>query len=203
MNQLIQSIKILDDKELQQVNSYIEIKKSLFETSTLMKDDGTQKTTNDLKIRSSTAYMLDDRQNVSKLIHAGMERGLQTYRDRVKKLSMMFSHWPIPGSTQTFFGRENIQLLRYLPGQKYEFHHDQADFQDQVEYFRTISTVLYLNDDFEGGGTAFPHKTFKPKAGHALFFPSNWCYPHSGTEVISGEKRVAVTWWYAIREVKG
>ena len=29
-----------------------------------------------------------------------------------------------------------------------------------------------------------------------LFFPSNWCFPHSGQKVLSGKKRVAVTWYY-------
>ena len=38
--------------------------------------------------------------------------------------------------------------------------------------------------------------TLKPEPGHAIMFPSNWCYPHSGQEVISGKKRIAVTWYY-------
>jgi prolyl 4-hydroxylase len=132
-----------------------------------------------------------------------MEKGLKQYRNRVKPLNTMFQYWPGPGSQETFVGREGIQILRYRPGQKYDFHHDQADFADLKEYHRTLSTVIYLNGDFEGGGTEFSHKTFKPKPGYALFFPSNWCYPHSGQEVISGEKRVAVTWWFSLREPKG
>ena len=56
--------------------------------------------------------------------------------------------------------------------------------------------IIPLNDDFEGGGTAFTHKTFKPKKGEAIIFPSNWCYLHQGNPVTSGTKRVIVTWYY-------
>ena len=65
-----------------------------------------------------------------------------------------------------------------------------------LEYERKISIITYLNDGFDGGGTEFPHKVYKPQAGYAVMFPSNWCYPHSGQPVPNGKKRVAVTWYY-------
>ena len=68
--------------------------------------------------------------------------------------------------------------------------------REQEEYHRKISVIIYLTEDFEGGGTAFPHVTHKPKSGYALIFPSNWCYPHAGEPVEDGVKRVAVTWYY-------
>ena len=58
-----------------------------------------------------------------------------------------------------------------------------------------------MTGGFEGGGTEFPHATFKPKPGYSLIFPSNWCYPHSGQKVTKGWKRVAVTWYYVDREL--
>ena len=56
--------------------------------------------------------------------------------------------------------------------------------------------ILYLSDEFDGGTTKFIHKEYKPPIGHALIFPSNWCFPHTGTKVTNGKKRVAVTWYY-------
>ena len=82
------------------------------------------------------------------------------------------------------------------PGQKYIFHHDAATDKKLIEYERKISVILYLNEGFEGGGTEFIHTALKPKPGYAIIFPSNWCYPHAGQEVISGKKRIAVTWYY-------
>ena len=59
--------------------------------------------------------------------------------------------------------------------------------------------ILILTNDFKGGGTSFPHITYKPEPGYALIFPSNWCYPHAGELVTEGIKRVAVTWYYVER----
>ena len=39
-------------------------------------------------------------------------------------------------------------------------------------------------------------KSYKPPVGHALIFPANWCFPHTGTVVTKGKKRVAVTWYH-------
>lgn len=203
MDKLIQSIKILSKPELKEINNFIDGQQSNYGPSQVWLGDAKDGSGFNAEYRTSTGIFVPPGSSMDVLIHRAMDRGLSEYRERVQKLNMMFNYWPIPGSPETFFGREDIQILRYEPGQKYVFHHDQGDFQNQPEYFRTISTVLYLNEGFEGGGTEFPHKTFKPKPGYALYFPSNWCYPHSGQEVISGQKRVAVTWWYAIREKEG
>ena len=64
----------------------------------------------------------------------------------------------------------------------------------------TLNEDSYLTNDFEGGRTLFTHKEFKPLPGHALIFPSNWCFPHCGETVTSGKKRVAVTWYYVERQ---
>ena len=77
----------------------------------------------------------------------------------------------------------------------YKWHSDQAADRNDNAYYRTISVVLYLTDDFEGGRTEFPHTSYKPKAGQALIFPSNWCFPHQSTPVTKGTKIVAVTWY--------
>ena len=61
---------------------------------------------------------------------------------------------------------------------------------------RKISIILYLSDDFDGGTTKFAHREYKPPIGHALIFPSNWCFPHCGSQVTGGKKRVAVTWYF-------
>lgn len=205
MNQLIRTIKVLSKQELKRVNQLLDQGLESgglgYQDSTVFGVDHGPKTARiDQNIRSSSSFTIPPESEAHSIIHWGCNRALGEYRKQVKPFNPMFQYFPIPGSVETFFGSENYQVLRYGPGQKYDFHHDQADYQDSPYYFRTLSTVLYLNDDFEGGGTEFSHKTYKPKPGYALFFPSNWCYPHSGQEVLSGEKRVAVTWWYALRE---
>ena len=107
-----------------------------------------------------------------------------------------FDGYPVPGGFKTTSFRELIQVLEYEKNQKYSWHIDASSQPSAKEYHRNISIILYLSDNFKGGWTKFTHKKFKPPVGHALIFPSNWCFPHTGTMVTSGIKRVAVTWYY-------
>lgn len=82
-------------------------------------------------------------------------------------------------------------LLRYSVGQQYYRHYDGG-----TESARSISVLIYLNDDYEGGEIEFPNfKTkIKPKSGMMILFPSNYAYAHIAHPVLSGEKYAIVTW---------
>ena len=125
-----------------------------------------------------------------------MNNALLEYHQRLIKIHPSFDGYPVPGGFMTESHRELIQVLEYVSNQKYNFHTDASPAPNSKEYHRKISIILYLTDDFEGGTTKFVDQDYKPPVGHALIFPSNWCFPHCGTQVISGKKRVAVTWYY-------
>lgn len=57
-------------------------------------------------------------------------------------------------------------------------------------YVTTVSIVVYLNDDYEGGEIWFPRfgLTHKPKAGDVVVFPSTYIYEHASQDMISGTK---------------
>ena len=82
-------------------------------------------------------------------------------------------------------------LLRYSVGQQYYRHYDGG-----TETARSISVLIYLNDDYEGGELEFPNFKIKikPKSGMVILFPSNYAYAHIAHPVISGEKYVIATW---------
>lgn len=70
---------------------------------------------------------------------------------------------------------EDLQLLRYGPGQRYTVHHDYIEHEiDRQEGVRAITVYLYLNDVEAGGGTNFPKLdiTVMPKRGRVLIWPS-------------------------------
>jgi len=70
---------------------------------------------------------------------------------------------------------EDIQLLKYEPGQYYKEHHDYIEHHlDRPCGVRTLTVFLYLNDVEEGGGTGFPYLdiTVQPKKGSAVLWPS-------------------------------
>lgn len=88
---------------------------------------------------------------------------------------------------------EGYIVHKYEIGQEFRAHCDQS----VIDPHRSVSMVLYLNDDFEGGETEFPTVPYiqKPKKGYALMFPSNYCYPHQSNPITKGIKYSLVTWF--------
>jgi predicted 2-oxoglutarate/Fe(II)-dependent dioxygenase YbiX len=85
---------------------------------------------------------------------------------------------------------EAINFVRYTPGQHFNIHTDHG-----FSYSCTVSSILYLNDDYEGGELWFPYLDIihKPKSGDVLLFPSTYIYAHASLKVKSGTKYAAVT----------
>jgi len=192
MNDLIQLIKILEPNELKYINDHIDTLE--FSDCKVFGSKGKNLVKSD--IRSSSGLTLNDSTKATILLHQRINVGLETYHKKVKSVHKNFSYYPVPCGIGTKCWREGIQVLEYEPGQRYRYHHDAATDKNLAEYERKISVILYLNEGFEGGGTEFIHTALKPKPGYAIIFPSNWCYPHAGQKVISGKKRIAVTWYY-------
>lgn len=62
-------------------------------------------------------------------------------------------------------------------------------------YNCTVSAVIYINDDYEGGDLKFPrldNLVYKPKAGDIAVFPSNYIYEHASLPMKSGTKYCVV-----------
>ena len=95
---------------------------------------------------------------------------------------------------------EQLQVLRYTEGGHYKPHQD-VFYQDKNK--RLYTFIIALNDDYEGGETAFPNlnEKYKLNAGDALFFHTLDNYGldtsdalHGGQPVKSGEKWVCNLW---------
>jgi hypothetical protein len=86
--------------------------------------------------------------------------------------------------------QEAVNFVRYSEGQHFQVHSDSG-----FSYSCTVSTVMYLNDDYVGGGLWFPHLnyTYQPEAGDIVLFPSNFLYAHAALPVEQGTKYSAVT----------
>lgn len=66
----------------------------------------------------------------------------------------------------------------YEVGTFYKTHTD-SNFEDGK--CRTVSCILYLNEDFEGGELIFPRENIviKPKEASIAIFPTGYLLPHS------------------------
>jgi|TARA_B110000285_G_scaffold147278_1_gene164385 predicted 2-oxoglutarate/Fe(II)-dependent dioxygenase YbiX len=191
MDNLIQIIPVLNEDELNDLNTYTD-KNLAFTRSTTFNGENTKIDSG----RTSTECTLPENENITKRVHEKINAALDEYKRKILQIHSGYNTHPLPGANDTTSWREALRVIQYTKGQQYGFHHDQGTLQSRMEYHRQISVILYLTDDFEGGGTAFTHKTFNPKKGDALIFPSNWCYIHQGNQVTSGTKRVLVTWYY-------
>jgi hypothetical protein len=81
--------------------------------------------------------------------------------------------------------KEAFNFIKYLPGKYFKVHGDHGPY-----YSCTISAVIYLNDNYDGGELEFTRQELKikPEAGDIVMFPSNYVYEHSSLEVFSGTK---------------
>jgi Rps23 Pro-64 3,4-dihydroxylase Tpa1-like proline 4-hydroxylase len=88
---------------------------------------------------------------------------------------------------------EHYNVLRYQTGDHYIAHYDGGTGTK-----RSVSAILYLNDDYEGGEIEFVNFgiKIKPKAGTFLLFPSSYPHRHIAHPVISGTKYAIVTWLF-------
>jgi hypothetical protein len=107
-------------------------------------------------------------------------------------------------------GFEPSQILHYEVGQEFRPHHDFLDVRvpalaDEVAARgqRALTVLIYLNDGYEGGHTAFPHlgRSFKGRQGDALVFwnvdddgAPDWRTLHAGTAPTRGEKWLFSQW---------
>jgi len=94
-------------------------------------------------------------------------------------------------------------IVKWLPGQ---YQHPHADKElhegpdaglpnDFPNY--DLSSLFYLNEDYEGGELYFPNQgvQFKPKVGAAYFFPGDMHYIHGVTEIKSGIRFTCPFFW--------
>lgn len=107
----------------------------------------------------------------------------------------------IADATATQAGNaEALYVMRYTPGQQY---HPHLDALPGLANQREWTAIVYLNDAFEGGATAFPELGLSLRLGMGdllLFRDSDGDQRpdlrmrHAGEPVTSGEKWVATRW---------
>jgi len=96
---------------------------------------------------------------------------------------------------------EQPQVLRYGPGHYFRVHADncapepgKGGWTKQVD--RDVSLLIYLNQDFTGGGLSFPqfNYSYQPREGDLVVFPSDNRYRHGALPVQSGVRYAIVSW---------
>mgnify|MGYP001545124290 CR=1 FL=1 len=103
---------------------------------------------------------------------------------------------------------EDLQGQMYQKGQYFKPHYDYFTGDSYTNHClasgnRLKTFMIYLNDDYEGGGTDFPKLgvTIKPEKGKAIIWDNmidgrvNEESLHEGMEVEKGTKFIITSWW--------
>ena len=78
------------------------------------------------------------------------------------------------------FMKEHIDNIHYSHGQKEGYPH--------------LTSLIFLNDDFDGGEFYLCGEALEKKVGSAVVFPSNFMYPHEVKKVTNGKRYSVMTW---------
>lgn len=88
-----------------------------------------------------------------------------------------------------------IAVLKYEQGGFYTWHTDHYN-----KHPRTLSCILLLNNDYEGGNLSFRDLNksnewqVETKPNRLIVWPSSFLYPHSVKPVIKGTRYSVVAW---------
>lgn len=173
-----------------------EIEKSSYEDLSVFDAEKTNQT-------GQTEFKVDKSVRDTQIVKVGQQAFdsiIQLYQHAVHKVINPFYGFKIRDS-------EMPQVLRYEPGGFYQPHIDGQSLWNTPEgpiwrksTDRDLSTVFYLNDDFEGGDFVFPELRvrIKPEPGMLIAFPSSWQYVH-GVEPVTKGIRYAIVNWLTIQ----
>ena len=127
----------------------------------------------------------EEQKYISTILHNSIDVGLKKYYD------------VYPRSEKNIKSKEKFsKLLKYYPGSFIPPHADHGITS------RTISSILYLNDNYSGGELYFPYFDIllKPNAGSVIFFPSNFMYVHEVKEITSGIRYSFPNWFHNLEK---
>lgn len=106
-----------------------------------------------------------------------------------------------PSTGRSIAWYETPRILRYQAGGFYKRHSDSCQIDKRTNQWykamdRDLSLLIYLNDDFTGGGLSFTHFNYfyRPRPGDLLVFPSDNRYQHQAEKVESGLRYAIASW---------
>lgn len=108
-------------------------------------------------------------------------------------------HTEIHGLTNKVYTTEGFLSL-WQNGALAGVHKDNHSGYEFLEY----STVIYLNDDYEGGEIYFPKLSYiyKPKAGDIVLFPCSTDEYLHGVQPVRGSNRYTIAMWHTTDQSK-
>lgn len=93
---------------------------------------------------------------------------------------------------------DTLQIVRWFPGMSQPPHADDMSNTD-IDGFshRAFGSIIYLNDEYDGGHTFYPNFNFEiiPKAGSLAVHPGDPEHLHGVTEIKNLTRYTMVSFW--------
>ena len=180
----IRTYKIIEEKPLSKFLAYVE-KTKTFKEAPFVTKKGLEVNT---EVRDVKTLFLNDLEKSLTNVHWNnyfkncFLRCLEEYK---RETNSEFLNY------QTNF---EMSVLKYDTNNFYTWHTDHG-----LTTPRTISCILFCNDDYEGGNLAFklPNNeefSVEGRPGELIMWPSNFMYPHCVKPVTSGHRITVVGW---------
>lgn len=155
----------------------------------------------DWKTSSDDPYQFGERKNINSNLAENSEEKIKniylTIDNAIKNTIFDFKE-----KTKEDIGEvQSYGIAKYFPGRQMGEHVDfdlKSIDSSKISLIPTISSVLYLNDNYVGGEIEFPQQdiVIKPSAGSMVIFPSVEPFYHKSNEIIEGYKYIIPIFCY-------
>ena len=89
----------------------------------------------------------------------------------------------------------DFRANKYSEGGFMSKHCDNIHHSHGQKYgFPQVSSLLFLNDNYEGGEFVVADEVYNTKKGSALIFPSNFMFPHEVKPITKGIRWSIIAW---------
>ena len=89
----------------------------------------------------------------------------------------------------------DFRINRYSEGGYMSKHCDNIHHSHGQKYgFPQASSLLFLNDNYEGGEFVVADEVYNTKKGSAIIFPSNFMFPHEVKPITKGIRWSIIAW---------
>ena len=105
--------------------------------------------------------------------------------------------WKVKGHLVSYSTEYGGEFLGAHSDTSADYSYGMEHPSDQLATRNTVSALLYLNDDFEGGEHYFNYYDicYKPQAGDILMFPSNYMAAHEVKPILKGSRYSYLGWY--------
>ena len=168
----------LDSKTCNALISYFE-QNAMWDTSTF--SSNTKNTGNDsVSMKEYWITPKDQYYDVLKKVFRGCVD--EYIKEHTRITPVAYTAFRLNHYTEGGFMRNHVDNIYKSHGQQYGYPH--------------LTSLIFLNDNYEGGEFVMCDETYKPKIkqGSAIVFPSNFMFDHEVKKVTKGNRYSVMTW---------